>query len=226
MADDLVKDAVNPSTVKTPTSDAPAANTRAKAKGTRKVRNTASPADQEAAILAAAGAEFASVGVRRANVDEVAARAGVSRSTLYRRFPNKEALLYAVANDAYERGMKKLEEAVRGLGPREALVEAFAVGAELVKNDPLLSRMVLTDAEVKSITSKMTSLFIDMVTDRVAATLREEGAQMPVEDLLEAVEIHVRLVISLLETPPSDPERNEPHRVREFAAKFLAPMIW
>ena len=34
------------------------------------------------------------------------------------------------------------------------------------------------------------------------------------------------LVISLLETPPSDPERNEPHRVREFAAKFLAPMIW
>ncbi|MEO9327795.1 TetR/AcrR family transcriptional regulator [Gordonia sp. B21] len=211
---------MNPPAVKTP------AKTPTRTKGNRKVRNTASPADQEAAILAAAGAEFAAVGVRRANVDEVAARAGVSRSTLYRRFPNKEALLYAVANDAYERNMRTLEEAVKGLGPKEALVEAFAVGAELVKNDPLLSRMVLTDSEVKSVTSRMTSLFIDMVTDRVAATLREEGAQMPVEDLLEAVEIHVRLVISLLETPPSDPERSEPERVREFAAKFLAPMIW
>lgn len=193
---------------------------------TRKVRNTASPADQEAAILAAAASEFAEVGVRRANIDEVAARAGVSRSTLYRRFPNKEALLYAVANDAYERGMQKLEASVKGMGPKEALVEAFAVGAELVMSDPLLSRIVLTDSEIKSVTAKMTSLFIDMVTDRVAATLREEGAQMPVEDLLEAVEIHVRLVISLLETPPSDPARTEPQRVRDFAAKFLAPMIW
>lgn len=193
---------------------------------TRKVRNTASPADQEAAILAAAGAEFAEVGVRRANIDEVAARAGVSRSTLYRRFPNKDALLYAVANDAYETGMQKLEASVKGLGPKAALVEAFAVGAEWVNSDPLLSRIVLTDSEIKSVTAKMTSLFIDMVTDRVAATLRGEGAQMPVEDLLEAVEIHVRLVISLLETPPSDPARNEPQRVRDFAAKFLAPMIW
>ena len=48
----------------------------------------------------------------------------------------------------------------------------------------------------------------------------------PSPDLLEAVEIHVRLVISLLETPPSDPARNEPQRVRDFAAKFLSPMIW
>ncbi|GAB99870.1 putative TetR family transcriptional regulator [Gordonia namibiensis NBRC 108229] len=215
MSDNLVKDTVN---------------SAAKGKGVRssnrKVRNTASPADQEAAILAAAGSEFAEVGVRRANIDEVAARAGVSRSTLYRRFPNKEALLYAVANDAYERGMKKLEESVKGMGPKDALVEAFAVGAELVKSDPLLSRIVLTDSEIKSVTAKMTSLFIDMVTDRVAATLRDEGAQMPVEDLLEAVEIHVRLVISLLETPPSDPARTDPQQARAFATKFLAPMIW
>ncbi|MDL9937884.1 TetR/AcrR family transcriptional regulator [Gordonia sp. ABSL1-1] len=202
--------------------------TRSKSKDApaRKVRNTESPAAQEAAILAAAAEEFTAVGVRRANVDEVAARAGVSRSTLYRRFPNKDALLLAVANDVYEKGMRRLEGAVRGLGAKQALVEAFAIGASMITEDPLLRRIVLTDPEMKGITASMTSLFVDIVTSRVAATLREEGAQMPVDDLLQAVEIHVRLVISFLETPMSDETRSEPEAVREFATKFLAPMIW
>lgn len=192
----------------------------------RKVRNTASPADQEASILAAAAAEFTEVGVRRANVDEVAARAGVSRSTLYRRFPNKEQLLLAVADALYERGMTYLEESVRGLAPREALAEAFAVGAAMVADDPLMRRLVLTDHDMRPITQSVTALFIDVVTGRVAATLRRAGAEMPDDDLLQAVEIHVRLVISFLETPASDETRQDPERVRDFASKFLAPMIW
>ncbi|MYR08707.1 TetR family transcriptional regulator [Gordonia sp. SID5947] len=192
----------------------------------RKTRNTSSPEDQEQAILAAAGAEFAAVGVRRANMDEVAAQAGISRSTLYRRFPNKETLLLAVANDLYERGMHRLEQAVVGLGPSEALVEAFAEGAVMVSDDPLMRRLVLTDSEMKGITASVTALFIDMVTDRVAATLRDAGATMPADDLLKAVELHVRLVISYLEVPASDESRQEPDEVRALATKFLAPMIW
>lgn len=192
----------------------------------RKVRNTDSPADQNSAIIAAAEAEFTEVGVRRANVDEVAKRAGVSRSTLYRRFPNKEALLLGVAEELYERGMARLVDAVRGLGPREAVIEAFAAGAAMISDEPLMRRLVLTDHDMAPITASVTALFIDVATGRVAATLRTAGAQMPDEDLLEAVEIHVRLVISFLETPASDEARREPDRVRAFAEKFLAPMIW
>lgn len=201
-------------------------NGGAVARPRRKTRNTASAADQESAILDAAAVEFASIGVRRANIDEVAARAGVSRSTLYRRFPNKEALLLAVANVIYEQTMQRIEERIEGLEPRPAVVEAFVVGAELITGDPLIRRLVLTDAEMKGITSSMTSLFIDTVTDRVSARLRDAGAQMPTDDLLEAVEIHVRLVISVLEVPMSDPARQQPERVRAFAEKYLAPMIW
>ncbi len=192
----------------------------------RKTRNTSSPEDQEQAILAAAGAEFTSVGVRRANMDEVAANAGVSRSTLYRRFPNKEELLLAVANDLYQRGMVRLEAAVVGLGPAEAVVEAFAEGAVMISEDPLMRRLVLTDFEMRGITASVTSLFIDTVAARVAATLRSAGAQMPEQDLLHAVELHVRLVISFLEVPASDERRRQPDAVRELAAKYLAPMIW
>lgn len=192
----------------------------------RKVRNTETPENQNAAIIAAAAAEFTEVGVRRANVDEVARRAGVSRSTLYRRFPNKEALLLGVAAEFYEQGMMRLERSVRGLGPREAVVEAFAAGAAMITEDPLLNRMVLTDYEMRSITNTVTALFIDVATGRVATTLRKAGAQMPDDDLLQAVELHVRLVISFLETPASDGSRHRPERVRELAEKYLAPMIW
>ncbi|GAB19529.1 transcriptional regulator KstR [Gordonia effusa NBRC 100432] len=193
---------------------------------TRKVRSTATPEDQEASILSAAAAEFAAVGVRRANMDEVAANAGVSRSTLYRRFPNKDNLLIAVATQIYEVGMKQLEEAVEGLSAQDALIEAFAVGAQMISEDPLLNRMVLEDYEVRSVTASMNALFIDMVTARVAETLRGAGATMPDADLTQAVELHVRLVISYLEIPGSDEEARTPDGARALASKFLAPMIW
>ena len=50
------------------------------------------------ALLDAARDVFEEYGARRANVDDIARAAGISRSTLYRRFPNKEALLEAVVD--------------------------------------------------------------------------------------------------------------------------------
>ncbi|MFT4128244.1 MAG: TetR family transcriptional regulator [Gordonia sp. (in: high G+C Gram-positive bacteria)] len=199
---------------------------KAATRRTRKVRNTATPEDQYAAILAAATTEFTDVGIRRANIDEVARRAGVSRSTLYRRFPNKQALLMAVAEQHYEVGMRRLAAAARGLDPQGAVVAALVEGAAMLSSEPLLRYLVLANDEMKQITGAVTTLFIDLATERVAQTLREAGAAMPRQDLFEAVEIHVRLVISFLETPPSDPERAAPDRVGAWAAKFLAPMIW
>lgn len=191
----------------------------------RKARVTASPEEQEAAILNAAGREFTETGVRQANMDSIAREAGVSRSTLYRRFPSKDNLLLALANATFERGMTELEATVEGLSPADAVVEAFAHGAAMVNNDPLLHRMVLEDAEIRGLTASISSLFIDMVTDRVAGSLRKAGATMPDEDLRRAVEIHVRLVISYLEIPSSDEASRTPEAVRAFAATFLAPMV-
>lgn len=191
----------------------------------RKARVTASPEEQELAILDAAAEEFTEVGVRQANMDSIAKAAGVSRSTLYRRFPSKDNLLIALANRTFENGMAQLEEAVAGLSPADAVVEAFAHGAAMVESDPLLNRMVLQDSEIRGLTASMSALFIDMVTDRVAGTIRTAGATMPDADLRKAVELQVRLVISFLEIPASDDADRTPEAVRAMAATFLAPMI-
>ncbi len=62
------------------------------------------------AILDSARDVFETFGARRANVDDVAQAAGVSRSTLYRRFPNKEALLLAVIQRETEVFFDQLDE--------------------------------------------------------------------------------------------------------------------
>lgn len=191
----------------------------------RKPRTAAPVPEQESAILAAAAAVFARDGVGRTSMDEVAKTASVSRSTLYRRFPNKDVLLLAVAADTCERGLRRLEAAVVGLGPREAVVEAFAVGAEMVHSDPLLRRMVLEDMQVRGVTATLTAVFVATVTQRIAATLRAAGAAMPDDDLHQAVELHVRLVKSYLEIPSADEHRRTPEYCRHLAATFLAPMI-
>lgn len=194
---------------------------------TRKVRNTASPSEQEGAILSAARKEFEENGIRRSGVDDVAKRAGVSRSTLYRRFPNKEALLLGVAERIYLDGMIVLEEATVGRGPQGAVVEAFLAGAKLVNDDPLIRRMMVDERDaLKGITNSVTGLFIEIVTSRVMQSLRGAGAEMPDEDLHAVTEILVRLVISFLDTPPLDEARQEPESVRDFAQRYLAPMVW
>src|SRR5262249_25859467 len=51
--------------------------------------NLGEKTDLEGTILDTARTVFETYGVRRANIEDVAARAGVSRSTIYRRFPTK-----------------------------------------------------------------------------------------------------------------------------------------
>jgi AcrR family transcriptional regulator len=59
-------------------------------------------ADADVAILAAALALAVDVGVRALSMDEVAARAGVSKATIYRRWSSKEALILDALRSAIE----------------------------------------------------------------------------------------------------------------------------
>ena len=53
-----------------------------------------------AKLLAAAGEEFARVGLERANVDAISLAAGYAKGTIYNYFPSKEELFLAVVEEA------------------------------------------------------------------------------------------------------------------------------
>jgi AcrR family transcriptional regulator len=59
----------------------------------------------EQAVIEATIAEIDEKGLRNATMEAIALRAGIGKATLYRRWPNKEALLYFLADqlsEAYE----------------------------------------------------------------------------------------------------------------------------
>lgn len=79
---------------------------------------------KRAAILDAAVAEFRQSGYEATSMDRIAARAGVSKRTVYNHFPSKEALFAQILQQLWDRSIDGLDLAYRGDRPlREQLLE-------------------------------------------------------------------------------------------------------
>ena len=101
------------------------------------------------AVLDAARACVLAVGVRRTTFSDVARRAGVSRMTLYRRYPDLEALLSALMT--YEFGAivaAAREAAGAGATCRERVVAMTVHGCRNLASDPLFARILDLDPEL------------------------------------------------------------------------------
>ncbi|EGD55083.1 TetR/AcrR family transcriptional regulator [Gordonia neofelifaecis] len=197
--------------------------------GARRLRTSAPPEEQEATILACARREFAEVGVRRASMDAVARAAGVSRSTLYRRFPNKDALLAKVGEVIGFETIRHLAGAVRGLSARDAVVEAFVEYTRIFDEDPLVRRLLVEEPDVAEVlvsqTSRTAGDFLESSSAAVASTLRRAGATMSDDDLALAAEHFVRIAFSLAQIRTRRLDLGDVQAIRDYATRFLAPMV-
>jgi AcrR family transcriptional regulator len=196
----------------------------------RTLRTDATPEQQGRAIIEAASYEFADVGIRRANMDVVARRAGVSRSTLYRRFPNKEELLTAVMRDTSTQIGHHILTRVEGCTPAEAIIEAFRVGLDQVQTNPLLRRILVSEPDmigtIFGFIGPDMELVLDTIATSVAKTLRSAGATMPDQDLRIASELLLRLSTSLLQAESRAIDLSDDEAVAKFCEKFLVKLIW
>ena len=172
-------------------------------------------------ILDAARRVFEQYGARRANVEDVARAAGVSRSTLYRAYPNKEALLEAVLVAEFDAFLTELDRVAADLPPHEAVVECFARGMSLTREIPLLAR--LTETEPELVTAAGAASHTALVlrsAERVAATLRRAGATMPDDDLETAGRAHAARGLDL----PAQPARPSRRHGRATGARLRAAL--
>ncbi len=105
--------------------------------------------NDEDRLLDAARESVLAVGVRRTTVTDVARRARVSRMTLYRRFPDLEALLSALMTREFGRLVEEEQAASAGARTcRERVVAMVVRACRRLSEDPLFRRLLDLDPEL------------------------------------------------------------------------------
>ena len=123
-----------------------------------KPRKTPSQARSKAtveAILVAAAQVFRRQGYAGATTDRIAERAGVSVGSLYQYFPNKDAILVALAERHIDAGFalvrELLAEALTDVPVLESLLRRFVVAMiALHEHEPELHRVLFEEAPLPS----------------------------------------------------------------------------
>ncbi|CDO86307.1 TetR family transcriptional regulator [Mycobacterium triplex] len=182
-------------------------------------------ADIDDTILDTARAVFETYGVRRANIEDVAARAGVSRSTVYRRFPTKDDLVERVVRREGELFFATLDRATAGCTPAEAVIEAFTLGVRLVQDSPLYSRIVESEPELFGLFSRSHAFPIGQFAAGIAHTLRRCGADIPDADLANIADVLLRVALGIIVFPTDRLDISDHAAVRKYAARYLVPII-
>ena len=112
-----------------------------------------------------------------ASLDEVAKRAGVGPGTLYRHFPNRDALLDAIMQSWVERVDEAADKALTHEGsPRDLLLAWFEEYVRLIslhKGGPAKITSAMGDPNSPILTKCQVLV---RASDRIVDRLREEGA--------------------------------------------------
>jgi len=178
------------------------------------------PATDEEAIARITQAAVACV-IEHSNgsdVSKVAARLGVTRQTVYRYFPTRNALFEAVAARASSNLMEQLKERVIAIvNPTDAIVEILLFCIREVPNDPRLSFI----ARPGRGDALITSASAPGLADRFLGQLPIELGSLSAVERMHLAEHMVRLLQALL-LDPSTADRDEAD-LRAFLNACFSP---
>jgi AcrR family transcriptional regulator len=180
-----------------------------------------------ARILEAAREVFLRDGIRGARMGKIAEAAGCSRATLYRYFPNKEAVLHAYMVRVAQDFGEVLDDKLRGLDSlSDRIVEAVAVSVELIRERedvaPFFSEEGLgLTAQLTSNTAAMRERLAGQIesesrSDRIQGRLRSEVSAD------DAAEWLTRVILSFSVLPG---EAETPEALRKYLRKMLIPAL-
>ncbi|MGO9103290.1 TetR/AcrR family transcriptional regulator [Mycobacterium sp.] len=180
-------------------------------------------------VAAAAFEMFAEYGIRRATIDDVARRAGVSKMTVFRRFQSKQGLVGVVIAREIRRGMAELDrvwEREQTLEQRVVLGFSFAVN--FVRGHALFDRLLRSEPELllPLLTIDGTAalaLYRELIGQRLRTEVRA-GRAAPA-DVDQAAEVLARLAISLLLTREGTITLDDDETIVALVRNVLLPML-
>jgi AcrR family transcriptional regulator len=142
------------------------------------------PAKARERILDAAYELFSKRGIRAVGTEEVLAKAGVAKSTLYRHFPSKEALVLAFLQRREQRWTREFvlaEARRRGSTPRERLLAIFDVFDDWFHRDDFegcsFINVLLEMGDLDSPLGKASAAHLEYIRSVVRTLAEEAGVQ-------------------------------------------------
>ncbi|MEW5813479.1 MAG: helix-turn-helix domain-containing protein [Actinomycetota bacterium] len=184
-------------------------------------------ADATAQILDAAVVEFERHGYRRVALDDVARRAGVSRTTIYRRFANKDELVGAVIERENIRLFAHIAAELKKTAPQDDYyVEAFTLSIVEFRNHRVLHRMVLDDPGLAlELAGRYHRAAIERMIDALQQIFPPGFAERlgpdAVADFADCILRYAEMVLLL----PSAQPLQTPDEIRAFARRHFLPSL-
>ena len=179
------------------------------------------------AILDAAVVEFEQHGFRRVALDDVARRARVSRTTIYRRFANKDELVAAVIERENVRLFADIAAELKQAAPQSNYyVEAFTLSILKFRRHRVLDRM-MTDEP--GLVLEMAGRHYGAAIERMAEALRvifpagfaERIGEQAVLELADTILRYAAMVLLLPSAQPLETADD----IRAFAAQHFLPSL-
>jgi len=178
-------------------------------------------------ILEAAGRVFVRDGIRGARMGKIAEAAGCARATLYRYFPNKEALLHAYMVQVAKGFGEVLNDRLRGLRSLgDRLVEAVAVSVELIQEREDVAPFF--SEEGLGLTAQLTSNAAVM-REQLTRQIESESSSGRIQGRLrddvspaEAAEWVTRAIFSFSVLPVEARSEDE---LRKYLRKMIVPAL-
>ena len=178
-------------------------------------------------ILDAALVEFDRHGFRKVTLDDVARRAGVSRTTIYRRFANRDELVSAVMDRENARLFADIADELKNARPQsDYYVEAFTLAILRSRRHRVFNRMIVDEP---ALTLDLARRHYDAAVARINLAL---GVILPpgfanrigpqaVHDLADTIWRYAMMALLL----PSAESMHTPDQVRAFAARHFLPSL-
>jgi len=179
------------------------------------------------AILDAAVVEFEQHGFRRVALDDVARRARVSRTTIYRRFSNKDDLVAAVIERENVRLFADIAVELKNGGPQSNYyVEAFTLSILKFRRHRVLDRMITDDP---ALVLELGRQHYAAAIERMAEALRiifptglaERIGEQAVTELADTILRYAAMVLLLPSAQPLETADD----IRAFATQHFLPSL-
>jgi AcrR family transcriptional regulator len=179
------------------------------------------------AILDAAVVEFERHGFRRVALDDVARRARVSRTTIYRRFSNKDELVAAVIERENVTLFADIAAELKQAGPQSNYyVEAFTLSILKFRRHRVLDRMITDDP---ALVLELGRQHHGAAIERIAEALRiifptglaERIGEQAVTELADTILRYAAMVLLLPSAQPLETADD----IRAFASQHFLPSL-